>query len=75
MHEFIAISEAKYFDKDEYDGWMYYILKEMDQSEWDLFFVLLIEHKGDVTHRVGLGNQAFFNSFALGNDWREFILE
>jgi hypothetical protein len=28
--EFIASSEAKHFDKDEYDGWSYYIPKERE---------------------------------------------
>ena len=34
-HLFIAISEAKSFDKDEQDGWTYYISKERELSEWD----------------------------------------
>jgi hypothetical protein len=38
--EFIAISEAKQFDKSEYDGWAYYIPKERAQSAWD--FILRV---------------------------------
>ena len=44
-HEFIAISEAKAFTQDECDVWTYYIPKEREQSEWDLYYVLLIERK------------------------------
>jgi hypothetical protein len=40
--EFIAISQAKNFTKDDFPDWSYYIPKEMEESEWDLFFVLLV---------------------------------
>lgn len=78
--EFIAISDAKQFDKDhEYDGWAYYIPKERIQSTWDLYYVLLIERdRNDIAYRVGLGKvfkDAFNNSCRQeGKQWKEFIL-
>ncbi|KAK9415054.1 putative Heterokaryon incompatibility protein [Seiridium unicorne] len=41
--EFIAIPEAKKFAEAECSEWTYYIPKEREQSEWDLFYVLLVE--------------------------------
>ncbi|KAF4893655.1 hypothetical protein CGCF415_v012547 [Colletotrichum fructicola] len=63
--EFIAISEAKSFTRDECPEWTYYIPKEREQSEWDLFYVLLIERKDEKWERVGVGKvfkEAFHNS-------------
>ncbi|KAJ2999053.1 hypothetical protein NUW58_g134 [Xylaria curta] len=54
-HEFIAISEAKDFTQAECNTWTYYIPKERKESEWDLFYVLLIERKDEKWERVGLG--------------------
>jgi Heterokaryon incompatibility protein (HET) len=76
-HEFIAISAAKDFSAEENDVWTYYIPKEKGQSEWDLYYVLLIEHKGEIAHRVGLGKvfkEAFSNSCLPGREWKEIIL-
>jgi len=77
-YEFIALSDARGFDEKEgYDDWTFYIPVSREQSEWDLYFVMLIEREGNVSHRVGLGKvfkQAFFNSFSPGQKWREFIL-
>ena len=71
--DFIAISEAKAFTKDECDVWTYYIPKEREQSEWDLFYVLLIERKDDMKwERVALG-KAFKAAFANA-EWKEIIL-
>lgn len=84
--EFIAISDAKHFDKSEYDGWTYYIEKERNQSAWDLYYVLLIEYRLDmlmeyrleIASRMGLGKvfkDAFNNSCKLeGKQWKEFIM-
>ncbi|KAI5926683.1 heterokaryon incompatibility protein-domain-containing protein [Camillea tinctor] len=54
---FIAISDAKNFTADECPVWNYYIPKEKDESEWDLYHVLLLERHQDrrVFERVGLG--------------------
>lgn len=76
--EFLAMSDAKNFSDEENDTWTYYIPKERDQSEWDLYYVLLVEHKGSIAHRVGLGKvfqEAFSNSCLPGLEWKEIILE
>ncbi|KAF8850952.1 hypothetical protein BDZ45DRAFT_696321 [Acephala macrosclerotiorum] len=78
VHEVIAISEAKNFTPEEFDGWTYYIPKEKDESEWDLWYVLLVEKIDDVVvRRIGLGKvfqEAFENSYQPGKEWREFIM-
>ncbi|KAL9132439.1 MAG: hypothetical protein Q9175_006387 [Cornicularia normoerica] len=72
-HDFIAISEAKAFTKDECDIWTYYIPKEREQSEWDLYYILLIERKDNMRwERVALG-KAFRAAFANA-EWKEIIL-
>ncbi|KAK2009237.1 heterokaryon incompatibility protein [Colletotrichum eremochloae] len=53
--EFIAVSEAKSFTAAECREWTYYVPKERDQSEWDLFYVLLIERRDERWERVGVG--------------------
>jgi hypothetical protein len=77
-YEFVAISEAKALEKDEFDGWTYYIPKAREESEWDLWYVLLVEKVDDVVvRRVGLGKvfqEAFENSCLPGKEWREFIM-
>lgn len=74
--EFIALSEAKDFTKDEFPDWTYYIPRERVESEWDLFFVLLVEHDpvGGFYRRVALG-KVFKAAFSLYmNTWSEIIL-
>ena len=72
-YEFIALSHAKAFTQEECDVWTYYIPKEREQSEWDLYYVLLIERKNDMRwERVALG-KAFRAAFANA-DWKEIIL-
>ena len=85
-HEFIAISDARNFHKDEYDDWTYYIPKERISSKWDLYYVLLIEKREvqisgyiyTVSERVGLGKVfklAFDRSCHVqGKKWTEIIL-
>lgn len=76
--EFIAISDAKQFDPEEYDDWANYIPMERRESTWDLYYVLLIEYREDIAYRVGLGKiykEAFENSCKPeGKRWKEFIL-
>jgi hypothetical protein len=78
VYEFVAISEAKNFSTEEFDGWTYYIPKEKEESEWDLWYVLLVEKIDDVVvKRMGLGKvfqDAFENSCSPGKEWREFIM-
>lgn len=71
--EFIAISEAMKFSTTECETWNYYIPKERDQSEWDLFYMLLIERKDEKWERVGLG-KVFKEAFMRTAKWKEIML-
>jgi hypothetical protein len=71
-HEFIAISEAKKFTDAECGTWSYYIPKEREESEWDLFFVLLIAWSDGRWERVGLG-KVFKEAFRDAT-WKEIVL-
>lgn len=76
-HEFIAISEAKNFTDEECEVWTYYIPKERDQSEWDLYYVLLVEERNSmVKQRVALGKvfRAAFEITVPGQSWKEIVL-
>ena len=75
-HEFIAISEAKDYTKEELDTWTYYIPTEREQSEWDLYYVLLLEIHDEIAYRIGLGKvfkEAFENA-CREKQWKEIIL-
>ncbi|KAI0526516.1 heterokaryon incompatibility protein-domain-containing protein [Xylaria bambusicola] len=71
-HEFIAISDAKDFTMAECETWTYYIPKERKSSEWDLFYVMLIERKNEKWERVGLG-KVFKEAFRNAR-WKEIML-
>ncbi|KAH6857419.1 heterokaryon incompatibility protein-domain-containing protein [Alternaria rosae] len=74
--EFIAISDAKSFSQQEFPVWTYYLPKERVDSEWDLYFVLLVEPFPDegIHRRVALG-KVFKAAFTLSDDeWKEIIL-
>ncbi|KAH6677592.1 heterokaryon incompatibility protein-domain-containing protein [Halenospora varia] len=79
-YEFIAISEAKDFDLEEYDSWTYYVPQEREQAEWYLYYSLLIQWNEDktVARRLGLAKiyKAAFKSasFAPGMSWKEITL-
>ncbi|KAJ4856595.1 heterokaryon incompatibility protein (HET) domain-containing protein [Trichoderma breve] len=73
---FIAISEAKSFTTEEMPEWTYYIPKERVESEWDIYFVLLIEYHAQegLWRRVALG-KVFKTAFTHDEDtWREILL-
>ena len=72
--EFVAISEAKRFTKAECETWTYYIPKEREQSEseWDLYYVMLVERKEEMWERVGLGK--VFKEAFRGSTWKEIML-
>jgi hypothetical protein len=72
-HDFIAISEAKSFTDEECKTWTYYVPKEREDSEWDLFDVLLLKHGDRGWQRVGLGK--VFRAAFWRARWREIILE
>ncbi|KAI4682799.1 uncharacterized protein J4E84_007264 [Alternaria hordeiaustralica] len=74
--EFIAISDARSFSQQEFPVWTYYLPKERVDSEWDLYFVLLVEPfpKEGIHRRVALG-KVFKAAFTLSDDeWKEIIL-
>ncbi|KAF4968196.1 hypothetical protein FSARC_4386 [Fusarium sarcochroum] len=77
MCKFIAISDAKDFTDEEFPDWTYYIPKERIESEWDLYFVLLVEFYPEegIYRRVALG-KAFKAAFAHSKEeeWKEIIL-
>lgn len=72
---FIAMSEAKSFTKVECPNWAHYIPRDLEEVEWDLVFVLLIELNPSrlVWERVGLG-KVFRAAFNLTPRWEEVLL-
>lgn len=77
--EFIALSDAKQFSEGEYGAWANYIPMTRKESSWDLYYVMLIETKSDISYRVGLG-KVFKEAFEKNccrqetERWKEFIL-
>ncbi|KAK2039714.1 HET-domain-containing protein [Colletotrichum somersetense] len=70
--EFVAVSEAKSFSAAECREWTYYVPKERDQSEWDLFYVLLVERRDERWERVGVGK--VFKEAFRGREQKEIML-
>ncbi|KAJ4387722.1 hypothetical protein N0V93_008321 [Gnomoniopsis smithogilvyi] len=73
---FIAISDAKAFTREECPIWNYYIPKERDESDWDLYYVLLLRRDSDrgLWERVALG-KVFKAAFSpLVANWEEIKL-
>ena len=54
---FIALSDAKSLTADECPVWNYYIPKEKDESEWDLYFVMIVNRNREraLWERVAVG--------------------
>jgi hypothetical protein len=71
-HEFIAISESKKFTNEECETWSYYVPKEREESEWDLFYVMLIIWKDGRWERGGIG-KVFQEAFRDAT-WQEIVL-
>jgi hypothetical protein len=71
---FIAMSEAKAFTMEECPTWTYYIPKERGESEWDLYYVLLITPNNEslVWERVALGK--VFRAAFSEDKWSEIKL-
>lgn len=72
---FIAISEAKGMTMEECPVWNYYVPKEREESEWDLYYVLPLERDQEraLWERKGLGKvfkaafgQATWDEIKLG---------
>lgn len=87
--EFIAISHARKFSKDETDGWTFFIEQDRENAFWELYNVLLLGYEEDaeghasgIAHRVGIGKiykEAFNSACRLPNghdsmSWKEIIL-
>ncbi|ROV91020.1 hypothetical protein VSDG_07690 [Cytospora chrysosperma] len=72
--EFIAISEARSFTMEECPMWTYYVPKERGESQWDLFYVLLLERDEEQCwwERVALG-KVFKAAFETAK-WAEIQL-
>ena len=71
-HDFIAISDAKAFTEEECEVWTFYVPKDREQSEWDLYNVMLLERDGFMWRRVAMG-KVFKGAFA-GSEWKEIVL-
>ena len=57
----MAVSDAKSLTRDECPIWNYYIPKEQEESEWDLYYVLLLQRNRE---------RAFWERVALGKVFR-----
>lgn len=77
-YEFIAISEARDFSTEEHDSWTYYVPSDRIDSQWDLYYVLLIVTDANgIAERRGLGKvfkDAFKRSVQPGYSWKEFMM-
>lgn len=71
---FVAQSDAKGFTVEECPVWNYYITKEREDSEWDVYFVLLHERNNEraLWERVALG-KVFKTAFG-DSKWDEIKL-
>ena len=73
---FIALSEAKSFTRAEWDAWTHYMPGTFEDSQWCLFYAMLItkDPERQVWERVGLGKvfQAAFRNNAA--TWEEILL-
>lgn len=72
-HFFVALADAKEFTEEEFE-WNNYINTSMEDSKWDLYFVLLLERNEEraVWERVGLGR--VFKAAFKDSDWKEITL-
>ncbi|KAL8304642.1 hypothetical protein RB597_004255 [Gaeumannomyces tritici] len=71
---FIAISDAKSLTEEECPVWNYYVPRERNESEWDLYYVMLLERTGDrsMWERRGLGK--VFKPAFKDAEWSEIKL-
>jgi hypothetical protein len=71
---FIAISEAKAMTMEECPVWNYYVPKEREESEWDIYYVMLLERDQEraLWERKGLG-KVFKAAFGRAS-WDEIKL-
>lgn len=81
VFEFAALSEARDFAVEELGTWTYYISEDRQDSEWDLYFALLIvwDEEHTVAERLGVA-KIFQKAFDSGSyepmkAWREIALK
>jgi hypothetical protein len=72
--QFIALSDARKFTDDECTSWTYTIPKNLEDIEWDLYHVMLVEEfeARCVCERMGLGK--VLKAAFKGAEWAEIIL-
>lgn len=78
----IALSEAKAFTQEECPEWTYYVPRARHESQWDLFFIMLVEYREVMGcwQRAGGGGgvgKCFQGAFRVGEreeEWQEIIL-
>lgn len=75
--QFLAFSDAKKFTEEECETWSYYVPLDRQQSEWNLYYVMLVESQDGVHYRVGVG-KVFKSAFQRGargsSRWEEIVL-
>lgn len=71
---FIALSDSKGFTEEEMPDWNFFTMKEREDSEWDVYFVLLLERNDHraLWERVALGK--VFKAAFKGSTWSEIQL-
>lgn len=71
---FIALSDAKTMTEEECPVWNYYIPKGREESEWDSFYVMMLErnHERALWERIAIG-KVFQAAFHDAN-WSEIKL-
>jgi hypothetical protein len=71
---FIALSDAQNFTLKECPVWTYYIPKERDKSEWDLYYVMLLQRNIErgLWERVAIGKS--FKAAFQYDSWNEIKL-
>ncbi|KAI0168751.1 heterokaryon incompatibility protein-domain-containing protein, partial [Pestalotiopsis sp. NC0098] len=71
---FIALSDAKTMTEEECPVWNYYIPKAREESEWDLYYVMMLErnHERALWERVAIGK--VFQAAFRDASWSEIKL-
>ncbi|KAI4592007.1 hypothetical protein KJ359_011954 [Pestalotiopsis sp. 9143b] len=71
---FIALSDAKAMTEEECPVWNYYIPKAREDSEWDLYYVMMLErnHERALWERIAIGK--VFQAAFRDASWSEIKL-
>lgn len=72
---FIALSDAKTMTEEECPVWNYYIPKAREESEWDLYYVMMLErnHERALWERIAIGK--VFQAAFRDASWSEIKLD